>query len=475
MARPTQLLLIAFGFLFACHHSAHAADAARPNFVIILCDDLGYGDLGCYGHPRIKTPHLDRLAAEGIRLTNCYASAPVCSSSRAGLLTGRTPSRVGVYDWIPPGHTVHLRGQEITIASLLQSAGYATCVTGKWHCNGHFNSPRQPQPDEHGFDHWFATQNNAAPSHADPNNFVRNGEPVGELAGYSCQVVVDEAIRWLRESREPDAPFFLYVPFHEPHEPIASPPDLVSEYASGTEEGEALYYANVANTDRAVGRLIAALDEAGLRENTLVIFTSDNGPETLNRYRGSWRSYGSPGPLRGMKLHIYEGGIRVPGIIRWPARAEAGQVLDTPISAVDFLPTLCAVAGIDPPRDRVLDGTSFLPIFEGRDIDRPRPLFWHYYRALSEPKVALRDGDWKLVAHWDGPSRPLGPNVNRASQRAMKEARLTRFELYNLRDDLGETTDLAEQEPQRLSQMSRQLEQIYAEVLAEGPTWDLPE
>ena len=193
--------------------------ARKTNFLIILAADLGYGDVGCFGNRTIKTPNLDRLASQGIRLTSCYAAAPVCSPSRAGLLTGRTPSRVGVYDWIPAGHPMHLPRNEITVATLLQQAGYATCHVGKWHCNGEFNSPEQPQPGDHGFDHWFSTQNNAAPTHHNPVNFVRNGVPVGRLEGYSSHIVAGEAIHWLKDLRDPAKPFFLYVCFHEPHEP----------------------------------------------------------------------------------------------------------------------------------------------------------------------------------------------------------------------------------------------------------------
>ncbi|MEK6235911.1 MAG: sulfatase-like hydrolase/transferase, partial [Planctomycetales bacterium] len=212
---------------------------AKPNIVVILCDDLGYGDLACYGHPHIKTPNLDRMAKDGVRLTDFYSTAPVCSPSRVGLLTGRSPNRAGVYDWIPASGNaakgrgrVHMRRSETTIPALLKDAGYATCVSGKWHCNAAFNSPKQPQPSDFGFDHWFATQNNAAPSHANPRNFVRNGKPVGPLQGYSCQIVVDEAIGWLEGHlrNNPRQPFFLYVPFHEPHEPVASPPELVAHY-----------------------------------------------------------------------------------------------------------------------------------------------------------------------------------------------------------------------------------------------------
>ncbi|RMF39693.1 MAG: arylsulfatase, partial [Planctomycetota bacterium] len=177
--------------------------AERPNILVILCDDLGYGDLQCYGHPHIRTPNLNRLADGGIRFTSFYSAAPVCSPSRVGLLTGRSPNMAGVYDWIPPASRprpdlrdlVHLRREEVTIPQVLKSAGYATCMAGKWHCNSKFNSSEQPQPGDAGFDHWFATQNNAAPSHENPTNFVRNGQPVGPLEGYSCQIVTDEAIR----------------------------------------------------------------------------------------------------------------------------------------------------------------------------------------------------------------------------------------------------------------------------------------
>jgi arylsulfatase A len=189
--------------------AAKAAD--RPNFLVILCDDLGYGDLGCYGHPVIKTPNLDKLAGEGIRFTDCYSSAPVCSSSRAGLLTGQTPDRVGVYDWIPPGHVMHLPAGRTTVATFLKNDVYATAHVGKWHCNGKFNSDAQPQPDDHGFQHWFSTQNNAAPRHENPTNFVRNGEKVGKLEGFSCQLVAEEGIRWLKSERNAANPFFLFV------------------------------------------------------------------------------------------------------------------------------------------------------------------------------------------------------------------------------------------------------------------------
>ena len=447
---------------------SQAAD--RPNVLIILCDDLGYGDLSCYGHPSIRTPNLDRLATQGIRLTQCYSASPVCSPSRVGLLTGRTPTRVGVYDWIPNGHAMHMPRGEVTIAMLLKKAGYDTAMAGKWHCNGKFNSGEQPQPGDFGFDHWFATQNNAAPSHENPRNFVRNGREVGPLEGYSSHIVADEAIRWLK-AREGDDPFFLYVAFHEPHEPVASPPPLVSTYSGAETSDQAQYFANVTNMDAAVGRLMGVLDDLELASDTLVIFTSDNGPETLNRYPSANRSYGSPGPLRAMKLWLYEGGIRVPGIVRWPARIAAGQTVDEPVASVDFLPTLCQLAGVSPPADRALDGASITPVFAGRPIERPTPLYWHYYRAWAQsPVAAMRVGDWMVLGHATaGKPQPDYPKVD---DTPFIKSDLTAFELYNLREDLSQKANLAAANPQKLEELSAQLLEKHRQVANEAPAWD---
>ncbi len=498
------LRVVCIAALVLGNWSRASLSAERPNFLIILCDDLGYGDIGCFGHPVIKTPHLDGLAKAGMRLTDCYSAAPVCSSSRAGLMTGRTPSRIGVYDWIPAGHPMHLQRDEITVAKLLAQAGYATCHVGKWHLNGRFNQPDQPQPGDHGFDHWMSTQNNAGPSHENPANFVRNGQRVGIQQGYSCQIVADEAISWLKEKRDKEKrdkekPFFQFVCFHEPHEPIASPAELVDEYKplakspiedtrgkQGTSVntdpdperdnlGRAMFYANVANMDRAVGRILAALDELKLAENTLVFFSSDNGPETLNRYPTGWHSHGSPGPLRGMKLHCYDGGIRVPGILRWPAKVKPEQTIREPVCSLDILPTFCELAGIQPPENRTLDGASIAPLLEGKPVVRKTPLFWHYYRSLTGPKAALRDGDWMVLGSWEETALPPGV-VASGDVELIKSRKLVRFELYNLVSDMGETIDLAEQEPQRLKELSGLLVTKYEEIQDAAPAWEnLPE
>ncbi|EMI15598.1 arylsulfatase A [Rhodopirellula maiorica SM1] len=446
--------------------------ADKPNIVVVLCDDLGYGDLECYGHPHIKTPHLNRMAEEGVRFTNFYSAAPVCSPSRVGLLTGRSPNRAGVYDFIPGGRNVYMRSSEVTIPQLLKQVGYATCMSGKWHCNGKFNSPQQPQPDSAGFDHWFGTQNNASPSHENPQNFVRNGEPVGPLEGYSCQLVVDEAVTWLKgqQAEAPEQPFFMYVAFHEPHEPVASPKNLVEQYSEeARNEDEAQYFANVANLDVAVGRLMTALKDLNVDSNTLVVFTADNGPETLNRYRRAGRSYGRATPLRGMKLWTTDAGFRVAGIMRWPEQIEADQVVHHPVSSLDFLPTFCQLAGTTPPADLVLDGTNFLPALENKAPNRPKPLFWIYYNALNERRVAMRDGEWKVLAKLN-----IGKyiNVTTENEAEVKSAELSDFQIFRITDDIDESNDLSASMPEKLDELTKRFKANYRELLRGSHIWE---
>jgi arylsulfatase len=449
--------------------------ARQPNLLIVLCDDLGYGDLGCFGSPTIRTPSLDRFATHGVKFTDCYAAAPVCSPSRAGMLSGRTPDRCGVHNWIPGNNPMHLRRNELTFARLLKDAGYATCHSGKWHCNGKFNSPEQPQPGDHGFDHWFSTQNNAAPTHQNPVNFVRNGVEVGETGKFSATLIVDEAIAWMNRL-EKNQPFCSFVCFHNPHEPIASSPRFVDMYPDARKRGEALYYSNVTEMDHEFGRLVKAVDDSGRAEETFILFTSDNGPETLDRYPGAWRSHGSPDPLRGMKLSMYEGGYRVPGIIRYPPMTKAGTVSHEPISGVDVLPTLCELGGATAPSDRPIDGTSFTPALSGRKVNRDVPLHWHYYNAMGRPKASLRDGDWKIVGipAKDPLDGATGGSFRPEFSGIVKGLELHEFELYNLNRDMRENNNLARREPARLKQMSEQLVTIHDEVKAEAPDWRTP-
>jgi arylsulfatase A len=422
--------------------AATAGNAPRPqtNFVFILCDDLGYADLGCFGSKEIKTPHLDRLAADGMRLTACYSGSPVCSPSRAALMTGRNPNRLGIRDWIPPNTGIFLKEEEVTVAELLKSAGYRTAHVGKWHLNSRFNG-MEPTPGTHGFDHWFSTQNNATPTHQNPGNFVRNGRRVGPLQGNSSTLIVDEALGFLDGVE--DAPFALFVWFHAPHEIVATPDDFRSEHYPDLDRDKAEYYASVTLVDREVGRLLKKVDDLGLRERTFVEFTSDNGPETLNRYPTANHSHGSPGPYRGMKLHVTEAGYRVPGIVRWPGHTKPGSVSDEAVAGYDLLPTLCEIAGIKPPTDRVLDGTSVARVLEGKRFERTKPLYWQYDKALSKPwTVALRQGKWKLLG----------------------DAKLEQFALYDLKADPGEKTDLASAQPRRVRELAESMRKLHGEI-----------
>ncbi len=436
-----------FSLLFASLSLASAASAAQPNVIVFLADDLGYGDLGCFGHPRIKTPNLDSFAKQGARLTQCYAASAVCSPSRSAILTGRTPHRNGVYTWIAEGAEVHLRTSETTLPSLLKNIGYTTCHSGKWHLNGLFNSPAQPQPDKHGYDWWMATQNNASPSHENPVNFVRNGTEVGPTQGYSAHLVVEEALAWLKDKRDPAKPFFLAVWPHEPHYPIKSDPKYKTLYPDLSDDIQREHHANVTQMDDAFGRLMRSLDDLKLSEDTFVFFTSDNGPEG-DGIKSPGR--GSSGGLRGRKRDLHEGGIRVPGIVRWPGKIKPDATVDAPVIGSDLLPTVLAVAGATPPKDKVLDGVNVLPLLAGAvtSVKRPQPLFWRLHMAPNA-KIAMRVDDWKILAN----------------------AELTQFELYNLAKDPKETTDMKETDPERFAALRTQLTAHNAAVEAEGPDW----
>ena len=283
--------------------SATHSSRKKTNVITLLVDDLGYRDLGCYGGP-VKTPALDGLAADGVRFTDFHSGAPVCSPSRATFLTGRSHIRAGVYSVINEQvHRMHLLDSETTLAEVLKNEGYATAHFGKWHLGMPNSKRKTPTPTEHGFDYWFGLVNGAHPSHKDPTNFLRNGKPVGPMKGYSCQIVVDEAIDWIDEQRDADAPFFLNLWFNEPHAVIAAPDEIVSQYGDLNDQS-AIYNGTIDNTDRAIGRLVARLEQLGELDNTIIHYSSDNG---------SYRQERS-GELRGKKGSHFEGGHRVPGI-----------------------------------------------------------------------------------------------------------------------------------------------------------------
>ncbi len=447
--------VLSFFFVFA-------VQAERPNVVVFLVDDLGYKDVGCYGGP-VKTPNIDKLAAGGTRFSDFYSGCAVCSPSRAVLMTGRHHIRTGVYSWISDSNQhSHLLERETTLAEVLKKAGYATAHVGKWHLGlPSPNYPNKPTPDKHGFDYWFATWNNASPSHKNPDNFIRNGEAVGPTDDYACQVVVDEAISWLDEEWDNSKPFFLNVWFHEPHAPIAAPDEIVEEYGERKNK-TAIYSGTIDNTDRAIGRLLKKLESIGAPEDTIIFYGSDNGSYIKER----------TGNLKGSKGMNWEGGIRVPGIFHWPGTIKTA-VAKQPAGLVDLLPTFCGLLDIPAPTERHIDGSDLSAILTGEgEFTRHQPLFWHLQK--SRPIVAMRDGNFSLVAE---PDYPLSKS-NMFQEEwipTIKQGGYTGFQLYDLSKDPGQTNDLATEKPELLERLKKQMLEINASVMAEGEDWHLIE
>jgi len=427
----------------------------QPNILILMADDLGYSDLSCFGSQEINTPVLDQLANEGVRFTDFYAAAPNCSPSRAALLTGRFPARVGMYSYIPQNTPMHLPASERTLARLLKNNNYATAHIGKWHLYSDLLSGEFPTPKDHGFDYWFATENNAEPSHHNPNNFVRNGEKVGEIEGYSCQIVADEAIDWLNNHRDNQKPFFLNVWFHEPHRKVAAPPDLLAKHPN---RDDAAYLACIENMDQAIGRILNELDEQSLAENTLVMFASDN----------CIYHDGSNGGFRGAKSWVWEGGIRTPSIMRWPGQISTGTTCETPASLIDVLPTLCQISKTDIPSDRRLDGVSLVPLFQNETIERETPLFWSFYR--TDPACAMRIDQWSLIGYLNE-EVPPGHSIREEHMKYIKRSYPNRFELYNLETDPTQSNDVSEKYPKQFESMKQQMISLHEEVIDDGVEW----
>ena len=433
----------------------------QANVVLILADDLGYGDLASYGHRHIKTPHLDKLAKEGVKFSQFYSPSPLCSPSRAGILTGRTPYRTGIQSWIPQGQDIYLRQEELSLATHLNNHGYQSFLAGKWHLNGGLDDERHTQPEDHGFEKWMACHAFALPTHKNPNNFYEDGEALGELEGFSADIVVDKAIDYITE-RDKSKPFFLFLPMAEVHSEIASPDaynHMYSEFTDGdidlenlSDRGPGEYYANVSYMDHQIGRLLKSLDDMDLSENTIVVFTSDNGPVTTD-WRRWWEvnMYGETGGLRGRKADLYEGGLRVPCIIRYPKTIKEGSSTDEPAQGYDLFPTLCGLLDIPIPSDRVIDGIDLSPLFSDQQMDREAPLFWAFEtRPGDAPEgyiYAVRSGHWKLISD---------KNVEKVL-------------LYNLETDPYETREVSQAHPQIVQALSsfikRQKESILQDPL----------
>ncbi|HOF40487.1 MAG TPA: sulfatase [Candidatus Hydrogenedentes bacterium] len=457
----------------ACAGAAPAAaKPRRPNVVFILVDDLGWYDLSCYGSTFHETPRLDRFAASGMRFTDAYASCPVCSPTRAAIMTGKHPARLNITDWIPgddpkdrkllgPQDRHELPLEEVTLAEVLRAAGYRTFFAGKWHLGG-----AGFYPEDQGFEINLGGCEKGQPPggyYSPYKNPKLSDGPEGE---YLTDRLTDESIRFLESAK--DDPFLLYLSFYTVHTPIQA---CTRHLAHFTEKAAALpepegpvflevpggttrmrqdrpdYASMVRAMDENVGRLLDALDTLGLADNTIVIFTSDNGGLTTD---GGYDAPTSSGPLRAGKGFCYEGGIRVPQIIRVPGRTAAGSVCDVPVASADFYPTLLELSGIALPDDEPRDGMSFASLLGGGPSPEREALFWHYphyHGACWRPGAAVRAGDWKLVEFYED----------------------ERAELYNLRDDLGEQHDLSAAMPEKTRELREKLHAWQRRVGAQMP------
>jgi len=435
--------------LLALLCSMNATAATQPNILLIYVDDLGYGDLASFGHPVLQTPSLDALADSGLTFTNYYAPSALCSPSRAGLLTGRYPYRTGIKSWIPEDSGVYLREEEITLAEVLKSVGYRTALMGKWHLNSDLGSKTEPQPRDQGFDAFYGHNAFQIPTNHNPTNIYRDDVALGMQEGYTADLYVDEAIRWL-EGEDGSKPFFLYLSMAEPHTSIENPPEYNQMYADFTTgevvaipnggkvppkdqlipRGPGEYYANITYMDAQLGRMLEWLKTNDLEDDTVVIFTSDNGPVTDN-WINWWEvnAYGSTGGFRGRKHFLYEGGIKVPAIIRYPGVTEAGTKSNALVVGTDLFVTLAKLGGGQVPQDRPIDGIDISAALTGGQLP-DRSLVWAL-EAASELEYAVRDGDWKLFL--DRQQQPK--------------------ELYNLAEDPLEFFNLLKQEGRKAEEL----------------------
>lgn len=398
-----RYLLVA---LAVCWLLPHAA-AEPPNVIFILADDLGWGDLGCYAHPHIRTPNLDRLAQQGTRFTQFYVNGSVCSPSRTAFMTGQFPARHRIHGHLAAHAQNEARGmpnwldpRAPLVTRLLKQAGYATAHFGKWHLG---SGPGAPGLDEYAIDD-HRTVNANGPTF--------EGENGPYFRARSTGLIVDEAIRFIETHR--DEPFYLNLWTLVPHATLHPTAEQLKPYERFAPMGvpyagaEQIYYASVTSLDTELGRLFARLDELDLAENTLVLFSSDNGPEDIHVRNAAHSGVGSPGPFRGRKRSLYDGGVRVPFIVRWPAQIPAGRLDESSVvSAVDFLPTLCALAGVQLPDGYRGDGENVADILRGASRERQTPLFWEWrfrilgYPVHHSPMLSVREGNWKLLLNPD--------------------------------------------------------------------------
>jgi len=462
-----KLLIICFvitGTSGRCVIHTKADFHPKPNIVVFLADDLGYGDLACYGNPIIRTPNIDKLADQGVRLTDCHSGGTDCSPSRAALLTGRNPYRSGFYTIL--GGNTYLDSREVTIPEVLRSCGYESCFVGKWHLSVlEKDKKNEPGPADQGFVYWMGTTHNPFDGPANTKKFIRNGVPVGQVDGWFCDVIVGEASKWLKEKRDKAKPCFLYVASHEPHTPISPPKKYSDLYNSGKTNSlektikygnvrrperdisanKKEYYGTVSQLDNAVGRLLNTIDSLGLLENTIIFFTSDNGPETpvtAEESRGEWNDpirdncFGSLGIFRGMKRYVHEGGHRVPGIVRYPGVIPTGIKSSVLFDGTDLFPTICNRIGIPLPQGITHDSVANFNAFLNKKTKCKTPNIWcypHYGDTDPRlPEMEMRSGDYTLIGWLPPKSDSVKPDDWFVKYGPVK------YELYDLSNDPGQ-------------------------------------
>ncbi|SFZ89454.1 arylsulfatase A [Flaviramulus basaltis] len=468
--------------------------STKPNIIYILADDLGYGDvnfdfqeLNEFNNPYIKTPNLAALAHQSVVFTQHYASSPVCSPSRAGLLTGKVPNRVNIDLFISDkkdNDRIFLSGKEVTIAELVKEEGYSTAIFGKWHLNGaDWNDPNSwtgktgSFPKQQGFDYGMVTKENPhlttdldKNSQKNPGDFFDlDGNPLGVIKGYSSKIITDNALQWLSKTQEKSDPFFLFLSYDAVHEFISNPDEYNNMYKSGDPDKDQ-YYANVTYLDHQIGRLMKALDAMKLRENTIIFFSSDNGPEVWRTNSGSGRSFGTSYPLHGQKRQLFEGGIKVPGLVSWKDKISP-RICDAPIVNYDVLPTICDIANVNLNSELKIDGVSIYQyLLNNSPIERKKPLYWQFEK---------RRQNWELMGE--------GYNQRYVGNKPLKEgippqvvirqnnyvlhgysdklySKPNSYKLYDIEKDPLMTKDLSTYKPSLFEELVSKLEDMYEDV-----------
>jgi arylsulfatase A-like enzyme len=465
MSNPLVRRVSLLPALFALLGNGAFAKGEKPNIVFILADDLGYTDVSAYGSKYYKTPNIDQLAKEGVRFTSGYSAGPNCQPTRAALLSGQYGPRTGIYtvgdihrfNWQsrplrPVDNVASLPLEKTTIAQSLRKAGYATALFGKWH----LGESSEAHPSKRGFDEAIV----ASGKHF---NFKTSPETDYPEGTYLADFLTDKAVDFIE--RHKDGPFFLYLSHYGVHSPIQAKPELVEKFKDKAASGghnDPVYAAMIASVDESVGRVTAKLDELGLSENTLIVFTSDNGGV------GGYQREGIQGkdttdnaPLRGGKGTLYEGGIRVPYVFRWKGVIPADSVSETPIISVDLHPSLLELSGVPDPENQPLDGVSYVPVLKDpSSVLKRDALFWHFPGYLgsradtwrTKPVSVIREGSLKLVENLEDRS----------------------LELYDLSSDLGEKNNLASAQPEKAASLLAKLNNWRKEIGAKLPTRNVP-